>query len=245
MQDRSLDRLVAQVESRLETNPEDGRGWEVIGPVYMRLGRFDDAVRARRNALRINGVTAAREADLGESLMAEANGVITGEAKAAFERALTHDSKHNKARFFLGLAAQQDGQPEKAEAMWRAIAADAPPGSPWIGMVRQALGQAEPDSVSGTTSTPGPSAEDVAAAREMKPEDRNAMIRGMVDRLAERLKQDGSDVDGWLRLVRAYTVLGERDRALSALADARRAIGQDADKLRRLDELSKELKLEG
>jgi cytochrome c-type biogenesis protein CcmH len=245
LQDRSLDRLVAQVESRLETNPEDGRGWEVIGPVYMRLGRFDDAVKARRNALRINGATAAREADLGESLMAEANGVITGEAKAAFERALTHDSKHNKARFFLGLAAQQDGQPEKAEAMWRAIAADAPPGSPWIGMVRQALGQAEPDSVSGTTSTPGPSAEDVAAARDMKPEDRNAMIRGMVDRLAERLKQDGSDVDGWLRLVRAYTVLGERDRALSALADARRAIGQDADKLRRLDELSKELKLEG
>jgi cytochrome c-type biogenesis protein CcmH len=79
----------------------------------------------------------------------------------------------------------------------------------------------------------------------MKPEDRDAMVRGMVDRLAARLKQDGSDLDGWLRLVRAYTVLGERDRALSALTDARRALGQDADKLRRLDDLSKELKLEG
>jgi cytochrome c-type biogenesis protein CcmH len=246
LQDRSLDRLVAQVESRLETNPDDGRGWEVIGPVYMRLGRFEDAVKARRNSLRLNGATADREADLGESLMAEANGVVSGDAKAAFERALTYNSKHNKARFFLGLAAQQDGQPEKAAAIWRAMLADAPPASPWIGMVRQALGEAEPESASGTSSAaPGPNAADVAAANDMKPEDRNAMIRGMVDRLAERLKQDGSDVDGWLRLVRAYTVLGERERALSALADARNALGHDADKLRRLDELSKELKLEG
>src|SRR3954468_13509369 len=107
LQDRTLDRLVANVESHLENNPEDGRGWEVVGPVYMRIGRFDDAVKARRNSLRINGATADREADLGESLMAEANGVVTAEAKAAFERALTHDAKHNKARFFLAVAAHQ------------------------------------------------------------------------------------------------------------------------------------------
>jgi cytochrome c-type biogenesis protein CcmH len=205
----------------------------------MRVGRFDDAVKARRNSLRLNGANADREADLGESLMAAANGVITEEAKAAFDRALTHDPKHNKARFLLGVSAQQDGQTEKAAAIWRAMLADARPGSPWVGMVRQALAQVDPSS-----AAPGPSAEDVAAAGEMKPEDRDAMIRGMVERLADRLRQDGSDLDGWLRLVRAYTVLGERDRALSALADARRALGQDADKLRRLDELSKELKLE-
>src|SRR3954469_2950303 len=123
LQDRSLDRLVAQVESHLEKNPEDGRGWEVVGPVYMRIGRFNDAVKARRNSLRINGPTAEREADLGESLMAEANGVVTAEAKAAFERALTLDAKHNKARFFLAVAAHQDGQQEKAASIWRAMLA--------------------------------------------------------------------------------------------------------------------------
>src|SRR3954464_10821204 len=111
--DRTLDRLVANVESHLEKNPEDGRGWEIVGPVYMRIDRFQDAVKARRNSLRLNGPTADREADLGESLMAEANGVVTTEAKVAFERALTHDAKHNKARFFLGVAEQQDGQPNK------------------------------------------------------------------------------------------------------------------------------------
>jgi len=241
LQDRSLDRLVAQVESHLEKNPEDGRGWEVVGPVYMRMERFDDAVKARRNSLRLNGPSADREADLGESLVAAANGVVTAEAKAAFERALTHDARHNKARFLLAVAAHQDGQPEKAAAIWRAMLADIRPGSPWIPMVREALAQIDPSS----TPAPGPTAADVAAANEMKPDDRNAMIRGMVERLAERLKQDGSDMEGWLRLVRAYTVLGDRDRALSALADARRAAGQDADKLRRLDELVKELRLEG
>ena len=245
LQDRSLDRLVAQVESHLEKNPEDGRGWEVVGPVYMRMERFDDAVKARRNSLRLNGPSAEREADLGESLVAVANGVVTAEAKAAFERALTHDARNNKARFLLGVAAQQDGQPEKAAAIWRAMLQDIRPGSPWIPMVREALAQFDPSGAAPSASAPGPTAEDVAAANQMKPEDRNAMIRGMVERLAERLKQDGSDLDGWLRLVRAYTVLGDRDRALAAVTDARRAAGQDADKLRRLDELVKELRLEG
>src|ERR1051325_5378793 len=84
-QDRSLEGLVAQVEAHLAKNPEDGRGWEVVAPVYMRLGRFEDAVKARRNAIRLNGASADRGAGLGESLMALANGVVTDEAKAAFE----------------------------------------------------------------------------------------------------------------------------------------------------------------
>jgi len=85
----------------------------------------------------------------------------------------------------------------------------------------------------------------MAAAAELTPQQRNDMVRGMVDRLAERLKQDGSDLDGWLRLVRAYAVLGERDKARAAAADARRALASAPDKLRRLDELVKGLGLEG
>lgn len=239
LQERSLDNLVAQVEAHLERNPEDGRGWEVIAPVYLRYGRFDEAVKARRNALRLNGASADREADLGEALMGAGNGIVTDEAKAAFERALALNAKHPKARFFLGVAAYQDGQSAHAAAIWQDMLKDAAPDSPWGPTVRQALARIQ------DTPAPGPSAEDVAAAERMAPEDRAAMVRGMVDRLAERLKRDGSDVEGWLRLVRAYTVMGDRDRALSAIADARRALGHDADKLRRLDELVKELRLEG
>jgi len=245
LQSRPIDNLVAQVEAHLEKNPEDGRGWEVVAPVYMRLGRFEDAVRAWRHALRINGASAEREADLGEALMGLANGVVTDEAKAAFDRALALDGKQPKARFFLGVAAYQDGKAAAAAAIWRGMLADARPDSPWGPMVRQALAEVEKTRPAETTAPqPGPSAEEVAAAEKMNPDDRAAMVRGMVERLAERLKRDGSDLEGWLRLVRAYTVIGDRDRALSAVADARRALGHDADKLRRLDELVRELRLE-
>src|SRR5947209_933057 len=109
-QDPTLDALVARVEAHLAQNPDDGRGWEVVAPAYMRLGRFEDALKARRNALRLNGGSAVREADLGESLMAAANGIVTGDATAAFERALAYDAKNLKARFFLAVAAHQDGR---------------------------------------------------------------------------------------------------------------------------------------
>ena len=90
-ENRSVENMVAQVENHLARNPNDGRAWEVLAPVYMRLGRFDDAVRAWRNALSLNGSSAAREADLGEALVFAANGVVTAEAKSQFERAFALD----------------------------------------------------------------------------------------------------------------------------------------------------------
>ena len=94
-------------------------------------------------------------------------------------------------------------------------------------------------------AAPGPTSADIAAAAQMKPDEQNQMIRGMVARLADKLKQDGSDVAGWERLLRAYMVLGDHDKAQAAAADARRALAGDADKLRRLDEVIKDLKVEG
>ena len=83
----SIAALVSQVEARLERNPQDGRGWEVLAPVYLRLGRFDDAVKAWRKVIVLSGETADRQADLGEALVAASNGIVTADAKSAFERA--------------------------------------------------------------------------------------------------------------------------------------------------------------
>ena len=99
----------------------------MLAPVYMRLGRFDDAVAARRKSLALNGATATRESDLGEALATAANGVVTAEAKGLFERAVARDPHEAKARYFLGLAAEQDGKADAAAAIWRALLADAPP----------------------------------------------------------------------------------------------------------------------
>jgi cytochrome c-type biogenesis protein CcmH len=240
---RSIDSLITQVETHLERNPGDGRGWEVIAPVYLRLGRYEDAVKARHNALRLNGANAARESDYGEAQVAAANGVVTAEAKAAFERAMRHDPDDFKARYFLGLAAEQEGRGDVAAGIWRRLLASAPAQAPWLELVQRSLERVDPRAAAGRGV--GPSAEDVAAAAALPPAERAAMVRGMVERLAARLQADGSDLDGWLRLLRAYGVLGEPDRAKAAAADARRALAGDADKVRQIDEMVKALGLEG
>ena len=234
-QNQTIEAMVAQVETHLKSNPDDGRGWDVIAPVYLRLGRFDDAVKARRNALALLGETAERQASLGEALAIGAGGTVGDEAKTAFERAVALDRENVKARYYLGIAAEQAGKPADAARIWRAMVADAPAAAPWAEFIRQEIARV----------SPGPKEGDVAAAAELNPEQRVAMIRGMVEQLASRLRDNGSDLEGWLRLVRSYMVLGERDKAISAAGDARRALASDPQKLRQIDELVKGLGLEG
>ena len=244
---QSMAGLITQVESHLERNPEDGRGWEVIAPIYLRLGRFDDAVKARRHAIRLNGDSAEREAALGEALVFAANGVVTADAKAAFERAVALDASDVQARYFLGLAAEQDGNRAQAAATWRALVEAAPPDAPWAEFVRGALARVEgagaPEGPGGVSA--GPSDEQVAASSELSPGQRKLMIQGMVERLSGRLHRDGSDAEGWLRLVRSYMVLGEPDKARAAVVDARRALAGDPINLHRLDDLVRGLGLDG
>lgn len=236
---QSLENLVVQVEQHLEKNPADGRGWSVLAPVLERLGRFDEAVRAYRNALTYNGESAERRSDLGEAISAAASGVVTAEAKAEFERAHALNADDPKANYFLGLAAEQDGRKDDAAAIWRALLAKAPADAPWRHLVQTSLVRV------GGGTMPALSDETIAASKDMNEGDRNAMVRGMVERLASRLKQNGGDVDGWLRLVRAYLVMGERDKAMGASTDARQAVANDAERLRQLNEGLKTLGLDG
>jgi cytochrome c-type biogenesis protein CcmH len=234
-----LDNLVAQVEQHLEKNPTDGRGWNVLAPVLARLGRYDEAVRAYRNSITYSGESAERRADLGEAIAGAAGGIVTSEAKAEFERAIALNAEQAKASYFLGLAAEQDGRTADAGSIWRAMLAKAPADAPWRPLVQAALARLD------GTAAPALSDSTMAAAKDMSEGDRGAMIRGMVDRLATRLKQNGDDVEGWLRLVRAYIVMGDRDKAKSALTDARQAVANDAGRLRRLNEGLKNLGLDG
>jgi cytochrome c-type biogenesis protein CcmH len=238
---QSVEKLVAQAEAHLASDPRDGRAWELLAPVYMRLDRYSDAVTAWRNALQLLGENAERDANLGESLMAEANGVITAEAKADFVRAETLDNTLVTARYYLGLAAEQDGESEKAAKIWRDLIAQAPAGAAWINTVRDALARVENNA---TAPASGPSAAQMAAGAEQPPEQQGATIHSMVDRLAARLKQDGSDVNGWVQLVRSYKVLGEPDKARTAIADAQQALASDPGKLEQLNAALKKLDTE-
>jgi cytochrome c-type biogenesis protein CcmH len=228
-QQTAIESMVAKVEAHLQKNPKDGRGWEVLAPVYLKLGRYSDSVRAWRSTLSLLGETAERQANLGEALVAEANGIVTDEANNAFVRAVTLDKTIVSARYYLGLAAEQDGKREQAAEIWRELIAEAPPDAHWVSDVRTALARVEGASAA-AQSRPAPSG---APAQPQRNDD---AIQSMVDRLAERLKKTGSDTDGWVMLVRSYATLGQKDKMAAAITDARTALGGDKTKLQAFDE---------
>jgi cytochrome c-type biogenesis protein CcmH len=224
--------LVAKVEAHLAAQPEDGSGWEVIAPIYLRMGRTDDAVRAYGNAIRILGSTAVRESALGDAIVRANQGLVTADARAAFERALALDAKAVAPRFYLAVALGQDGRKEDAIAAWQALLKDAPAGAAWAPVARQwvtRLGGSAPPAAA--AAGPGPSDSDVAAAEDMTAEQRLAMINGMVGQLADKLAVHPDDAEGWARLVRSYMVLGRGDDAKAALAKARTALAAKPDRL--------------
>ena len=259
--DMDIATAVAKIEAHLKQNPDDGQAYAVLAPIYLNLGRADDAVSAYANVLRLLGDTPQRRTDYGGALVFAAGGRVTPEARAAFQAALAKDPNLPQARFFLGVAAEQDGDKAGAVAIWTKLIADAPTDAEWTEFVRQKIIADGGNPSSLPPRLPGapvsqvgasqddriaaPPAAEAAAVAALPADQQQKMIRTMVDRLAQRLHQNGNDVDGWLQLVRAYSVLQDTDKARAALVDARKSLGSDSAALARLDQLAQELGLQG
>jgi len=230
-----IEAAVAAVEARLITHPDDGKGWAVIAPVYMRLERYSEAAHAYAEALRLEGEDPLRRAGYGEALVAAAGGVVTDEARQAFERALAEQPGQPQARFYLALGAEQDGKKAEAIQAYERIIADSAPNAPWRSVVSARLSalKGEPAQAEAGAGLAGP-----AISEAQRP-----MIEGMVSRLANRLASNGGSVDEWSRLIRAYAVLHEADKAKAALADARKALAPDPNAVASLDALARDLGL--
>jgi cytochrome c-type biogenesis protein CcmH len=253
---QNLGALVARVEARLRAHPEEGQGWDVIAPVYLSAQRYQDAADAYTEAIRLLGPSAKRLSGQGQALVLANNGVVTEEARKALSRAIDLDPTLIEPHILLAIAKEQDEDFTGAIADWRALLAkSSDANAPWRQMVEQRIaadeahlsGKPVPGTPTlGEAAPPvagGPSAADVAAAQNMNPADRQAMIETMVQHLAARLDQDGSDLGGWLKLVKAYSVLDRKDDASKALARAKSQFAGNAEALKQLDELAAELGL--
>ncbi len=231
IEDESLVALISRVESELARRPDDGQGWDVLAPVYLRAGQPGKAAEAYANAIRLLGATAAREAGRGESLVIAAQGKVSPEAKAAFERAVALDPKDARSRFYLGGAAEQAGDREAAADIYRRLLAEAGTDAAYVPMVREALART---ALGDDGKAP---AVDPAALEGVNPDQRLATIRGMVEGLEARLKNAPQDAGGQLRLIRAWAMLGEADKAKAAAANARTVFASDDKILRRISDL--------
>ena len=148
-----VEAAIARMEARLTASPDDAKGWAALAPVYMHLGRFDDAAAAFRALLRLEGESGSRRADYGEALVGAAGGVVTAEARAAFDKALAEQPGLAAARFYLGLAAEQDGDKARALALYQGLSSETPANAPWAAALAARLA-----AVKGETAASGPAA---------------------------------------------------------------------------------------
>ena len=228
--------LAQTLSQRLAREGGNRDDWLLLSRTYAQLERYGEAANAARRALE-QGEDPETLGFIGEMLVAVAGGQVTAEARQAFARSLELQPNNPRALYFSGLALAQDGEGPRALALWTELAEGSPPEAPWMPMLRQQIGNlagelgidtpavalaTPPSSAEGGTGGQmrGPSAADIEAAQSMSAEDRMAMIRSMVEGLAERLESTPDDLEGWLRLSRAYLVLNEPEKAAAAVGRA-------------------------
>lgn len=228
---------VARIEAHLAQNPNDARGHEILGPIYLRIGRFADAATTFERLVTLLGPNAERLGALGEARVFAAGGVITAEARQAFAAAVTAEAKAARPRFYLALAEAQDGRIADAISALTILSAEVPegPARQRIAAELARLGSPLPEAghpspAPSSPSSPSPPETPAGAAiANLPPAERAAAIRGMVEGLDARLRQSGGSAEDWSRLVRSYMILGERAAAEAALARAAAALtGDDA-----------------
>ena len=247
--EQDLAAIIARVEARLRARPDEGDGWDVVAPVYMGTGRYADAADAYTKAIKLLGESPKRLAGRGQALVLASNGVVSDDARKSLERAVALDGSLLEPRILLAIAKEQDGRFQEAIDDWRALLDRCDPSAPWRKMVEQRMAAAQAH-LTGDVQPPadapvktGPSEQDVTAAQDMNPAERQAMIEQMVQRLAQRLEQQGDDLAGWLQLVKAYSVLDRKDEAERALSRAKTQFSGRTDAIEQLNALAAELGL--
>jgi cytochrome c-type biogenesis protein CcmH len=235
--------LIARAENHLAQNPNDGAGWEVLAPIYMRNGRVEEAVAAYDSAVRLLGPTPARLGGYAEALITLSGGLVTTEAQAALRRSLAIDPNDPRSEYYLALGLKQEGKKNEALAAFNRLIAGSPADAPWVPLVRQHVAELSGGNAGNVAAAaPGnPSADDIAAAQDMSAGDRQEMIRGMVESLASRLKEDPANPEGWARLIRSHVVLDQRDQAAAALKESQKTFPADGEQGKQLLALAREL----
>lgn len=221
-----LSTLADKLAARLVNDPNDGDGWRLLGRTAQELGRFGDAATAYARAAAIFPGEADLRAYVGENLVFEAKGTVTPRAKRAFEAALNLDPEIPAARYYMGLAHYQADEFRLAYDLWLALGRASQTGAPWLADLQKDIDRAAASAgidaarIVPGIAAPAPSAGEFAAAQALSNQERETMIRGMVDRLANRLLNDPGDADGWMRLGKARGVLGETAAAAEAYGKA-------------------------
>ncbi len=217
-----------EAEARTKATPDNEQAWFDLGRLRLVAGDIEAATDALSRARELEPNRPDIASAHGEALARAADGLVTPAARQAFMAALAGNSADPRARYFLALGEYQLGREQDALEAWSSLAGDAPADAPWLPTVRariidtaRELGHDPDDWLPQEPAVArGPSEADIAAAQDLSDDDRQAMIRGMVDNLAARLETEPEDLGGWRMLARSWETLGEPGKAARAYARA-------------------------
>lgn len=233
-QSAQVDALLAKLTTHLAKNPGDAEGWRMLGWSQFNLQNYAQSAESYARAASLQPTNMDYKSAQAEALVQMAEGVVTPKAQGLIAEVLAKQPKDSRARFYNAMAHEQSGDQSGALDLWLALLADTPLGAGWRGEVKVHIA----DLAKAT-------GRDVAQTIQALPEsDQNAMIKNMVEGLAKKLADNPKDLEGWLRLMRSYQVLGEPVKAKEALAKALSTFATDADSTAKIKAAANELGLD-
>ncbi|KFE33793.1 c-type cytochrome biogenesis protein CcmI [Thioclava atlantica] len=220
--------LLERLRAAVAKNPDDPKGLELLARNEAVIGNFDAAWKAQQRLIAVKGdaATAADYAQQGELMIVAAGGLISPEAEKVLATALKKDPKNGLSLYYVGLMMAQNGRGDRAFRIWDGLLRNSEQSDPWVPLIEQNINElawlaGENDYTPPMPRGAGPSQADIAAASDMSPEARQQMIRGMVDKLNDRLAQQGGTAEEWARLISSLRMIGELDRADAVYAEAK------------------------
>jgi len=239
--DESYANLLGQLRETVAARPDDLQGHTLLAQHETNAGNFKAGYTAQQRVIELSGGSASADAyaDLAEMMILAAGGYVSPQAEQALVAALNRDSRHGPARYYWGQMLAQIGRPDLAYRMWEATLRDAPAGAPWADAIRAQINElafrAGVFNAPDLSTPPGPSQEDMAAAAELTPEERQEMIHGMVNQLSDRLATEGGSPQEWARLIAALGVLGQAQRAIDIRDEAEQVFAGNREALQMIE----------
>ena len=225
---KNLAQNLARAQAATVATPDDIESWLKLAEAAASVNDSATEIRALRMARQLTNDDPSVLSLLAEALSRAADGQVTVPARDLIDTVLATDPDEPRALFLSGLAAFQDGDYQAAVTRWQRLLSISTADAPWLPIVRANIAQAAEAGGIALPPANGPDADSIAAAADMTAKDQQAMILSMVESLRDRLDETPDDTEGWLRLARAYDVLGDRAAAFTALARAADSAPDDA-----------------
>ncbi|MEK9709104.1 MAG: tetratricopeptide repeat protein, partial [Alphaproteobacteria bacterium] len=225
---KNLAQNLARAQAATVATPDDIESWLKLAEAAASVNDSATEIRALRTARQLTNDDPSVLSLLAEALSRAADGQVTVPARDLIDTVLATDPDEPRALFLSGLAAFQDGDYQAAVTRWQRLLSISTADAPWLPIVRANIAQAAEAGGIALPPANGPDADSITAAADMTAKDRQAMILSMVESLRDRLDKTPDDTEGWLRLARAYDVLGDRAAAFTALARATDSAPDDA-----------------